>query len=470
MNGGFYLKSNALRLYIKRKEGGRGLVSVQATTQDETNEILEYMRRKAPNDELMSKCLRQQQNPSAEETEQEEPSWKDKHLHGMYHQQTEEVAHINKSYQWSGSGSPTGIFVQPPSWVLAAQPSLANKMVMANQPDIVVVNKQEKTAVVINVAIPSYCNIKKKEHKKLEIYCIKGRKRKNRRSSTQSQSAQQHPDNSQESSPTETLPSLTSSADSDPHTPEVSPEPQIRDLPSNSPCAEGCSPNSGSAPHSDLQGSSTGGEEEVKEAKNSKKHFHCPTCKVTVNSSAQLDTHCSGSKHKQMLDGQNSIRPHRRVRMRSSPRPKGRMKQRIRRKSRVIVGATNQAFQCDLCQVSVNSETQMKQHTNSRRHKERLAGKPVKAKFTPFNKLHPSAILATKLALQKQLSKALPAGLLTSPLNPSAFFAMASGPLALRLPPRPTAIFQGPFINPALFRPAPGPLRATHAPIIFSPY
>lgn len=217
-------------------------------------------------------------------------------------------------------------------------------------------------------------------------------------SSTSSQSAQQHPDNSQESFPTETLPSLTSSADSsslpsDPHTPEVPTEPQISDLPSNSPCADGCSPNSGSVPHSDLQGNSRGGEEEeVKEAKNNKKRFHCPTCKVTVNSSSQLDSHCSGiqfhfillsltqtafftaltfysslwlddsgSKHKQMLDGQNSSRSHRRVRMGSSPRPKGRMKQRIRSKSRVVVGATNQAFHCGLCQVSVNSETQMKQ-------------------------------------------------------------------------------------------------------------
>lgn len=34
---------------------------------------------------------------------------------------------------------------------------------------------------------------------------------------------------------------------------------------------------------------------------------------------------------------------------------------------------------------------------NSRRHKERLAGKPVKVKFTPYNKLQPSAVLAVSL-------------------------------------------------------------------------
>lgn len=34
------------------------------------------------------------------------------------------------------------------------------------------------------------------------------------------------------------------------------------------------------------------GEEE--EPKSCKKHLHCPTCKVTVNSTSQLEAHCSG--------------------------------------------------------------------------------------------------------------------------------------------------------------------------------
>ncbi|XP_033486212.1 zinc finger protein 385B-like isoform X2 [Epinephelus lanceolatus] len=246
----------------------------------------------------------------------------------------------------------------------------------------------------------------------------------------------------------------------------------------DSPPMEGCGPATGSAPQSDSQGNSTGGEEEevvkVEEAKdaksNKKQPLHCPTCKVTVNSSSQLEAHCSGSKHKQMLDGHNSSQSQRRVKMTSLPRPTSRIKQRMGSKTRAVVGVSSQPFHCEMCQVSVNSETQLKQHMSSRRHKERLAGKPVKAKFTPYNKLQPSAILATKLALQKQLSKALPAGFLTSPLNPAALCTMPSGPLALRLPPGPTAIIQGPLISPTLFRPAPGPLRATHAPIIFSPY
>ena len=43
-------------------------------------------------------------------------------------------------------------------------------MVENNQSDIVVVNKQEKKEVVVDVAIPSDSNIRKQEHEKLDNY------------------------------------------------------------------------------------------------------------------------------------------------------------------------------------------------------------------------------------------------------------------------------------------------------------
>ena len=45
MHGGHHPKSNVQRLYTSRKEGGRGLVSVQVTIQDETQNIQEYIRK-----------------------------------------------------------------------------------------------------------------------------------------------------------------------------------------------------------------------------------------------------------------------------------------------------------------------------------------------------------------------------------------------------------------------------------------
>ena len=46
----------------------------------------------------------------------------------------------------------------------------ADKLMMANQPDVVVVDKRQRTAVVEDVAIPRDGNIRKKEHEKLEKY------------------------------------------------------------------------------------------------------------------------------------------------------------------------------------------------------------------------------------------------------------------------------------------------------------
>uniref|UniRef100_A0A673BLL4 Zinc finger protein 385C n=1 Tax=Sphaeramia orbicularis TaxID=375764 RepID=A0A673BLL4_9TELE len=214
--------------------------------------------------------------------------------------------------------------------------------------------------------------------------------------------------------------------------------------------------------------SSTNGEprsDEDKDVKKSKSHLHCPVCKVTVNSVSQLEAHNSGTKHKMMLEG-HSVLPRRRgkvVAARAGCKSK-------RLGSKGSVGVPSKNFQCEVCEIFVNSETQLSQHMNSRRHKDRLAGKPPKPKFTPHSKSQPSSSLATKLALQKQLTKSLTTGFLPSPLTPPTLCTVATNPLALRHPVGTTTFIQTPFLGPALFRPAPGPLRAAHTPIIFSPY
>ncbi|KAM9745969.1 zinc finger protein 385C isoform 1-T2 [Menidia menidia] len=244
--------------------------------------------------------------------------------------------------------------------------------------------------------------------------------------------------------------------------------------------------------------SGTNGEpctDDDKDPKKSKAHLHCPVCKVTVNSASQLDAHNSGTKHKLMLEG-HSVLPRRRGKVVST---RGGCKSK-RLGSKGSIGVPSKNFQCEVCEIFVNSETQLSQHMNSRRHKDRLAGKPPKPKFTPHSKSQPSSSLAnvrwsgyagvavsamkkaftqynltslssqTKLALQKQLTKSLTTGFLPSPLTQPTLCTMATNPLALRHPVGTTTFIQTPFLGPALFRPAPGPLRATHTPIIFSPY
>ncbi|XP_036943767.1 zinc finger protein 385C isoform X1 [Acanthopagrus latus] len=287
--------------------------------------------------------------------------------------------------------------------------------------------------------------------------------------------------------------------------PQISPSSQLSEtasdtsapeVPEAADAAEAAGPTAETGSHADE--SSTNGEprtDDEKDPKKSKAHLHCPVCKVTVNSVSQLEAHNSGTKHKLMLEG-HSVLPRRRgkvVATRAGCKSK-------RLGSKGSVGVPSKNFQCEVCEIFVNSETQLSQHMNSRRHKDRLAGKPPKPKFTPHSKSQPSSSLAnvrwsgyagvavsamkkafsqynltslssqTKLALQKQLTKSLTTGFLPSPLTQPTLCTVATNPLALRHPVGTTTFIQTPFLGPALFRPAPGPLRATHTPIIFSPY
>uniref|UniRef100_A0A8C0AWY8 Zinc finger protein 385C n=1 Tax=Buteo japonicus TaxID=224669 RepID=A0A8C0AWY8_9AVES len=210
------------------------------------------------------------------------------------------------------------------------------------------------------------------------------------------------------------------------------------------------------------------GETLGKEGKKSKQHLYCPTCKVTVNSLSQLEAHNTGAKHKSMLEGHSTqIR-----------RGRGKLLSRAGHKSKRIgnkgsINIQNKAFHCQVCEIYVNSETQLKQHMSSRRHKDRLAGKPPKPKYSPYNKLQKNAALAvsilkSKLALQKHLTKTLATRFLPSPLTAAAVCAMP-GPLALR-PAAATTLFQAPILGPALFRTPPAHVRTTPGPIVFAPY
>ncbi|NWT24811.1 Z385B protein, partial [Cardinalis cardinalis] len=193
------------------------------------------------------------------------------------------------------------------------------------------------------------------------------------------------------------------------------------------------------------------------EEEKAKKLLYCSLCKVAVNSLSQLEAHNTGSKHKTMVEARNGAGP-----IKSYPRPGSRMKVQNGSKGS---GLQNKTFHCEICDVHVNSEIQLKQHISSRRHKDRVAGKPMKPKYSPYNKLQRNpSILAAKLAFQKDMIKPLAPAFLSSPLA-------AAVSSALSLPPRPSAsLFQAPAIPPGLLRPAHGPIRATPASILFAPY
>ncbi|KTF78070.1 hypothetical protein cypCar_00030812 [Cyprinus carpio] len=116
--------------------------------------------------------------------------------------------------------------------------------------------------------------------------------------------------------------------------------------------------------------------------------LYCSLCKVAVNSASQLDAHNTGTKHKTMLEarsGNGSIK--------SFPRPG--VKSKLTAPTKADTGLQNKTFHCETCDVHVNSETQLKQHISSRRHKDRAAGKPAKPKYSPYTKTQRGATKQT---------------------------------------------------------------------------
>uniref|UniRef100_A0A5F4WF27 Zinc finger protein 385D n=1 Tax=Callithrix jacchus TaxID=9483 RepID=A0A5F4WF27_CALJA len=200
------------------------------------------------------------------------------------------------------------------------------------------------------------------------------------------------------------------------------------------------------------------------EEEKAKRLLYCSLCKVAVNSASQLEAHNSGTKHKTMLEARNGSGT-----IKAFPRAGVKGKGPVNKGN---TGLQNKTFHCEICDVHVNSETQLKQHISSRRHKDRAAGKPPKPKYSPYNKLQKTAHpLGVKLVFSKEPSKPLAPRILPNPLAAAAAAAAVavSSPFSLRTAPAAT-LFQTSALPPALLRPAPGPIRTAHTPVLFAPY
>uniref|UniRef100_G1PQG1 Zinc finger protein 385D n=1 Tax=Myotis lucifugus TaxID=59463 RepID=G1PQG1_MYOLU len=223
------------------------------------------------------------------------------------------------------------------------------------------------------------------------------------------------------------------------------------------------------------------------EEEKAKRLLYCSLCKVAVNSASQLEAHNSGTKHKTMLEARNGSGT-----IKAFPRAGVKGKGPVNKGN---TGLQNKTFHCEICDVHVNSETQLKQHISSRRHKDRAAGKPPKPKYSPYNKLqkaaHPLGVISRtgifflsltkgnkgrylsndKQLFSKEPSKPLAPRILPNPLAAAAAAAAVAvnSPFSLRTAPAAT-LFQTSALPPALLRPAPGPIRTAHTPVLFAPY
>ncbi|KAA0715510.1 Zinc finger protein 385B [Triplophysa tibetana] len=161
------------------------------------------------------------------------------------------------------------------------------------------------------------------------------------------------------------------------------------------------------------------------EDEKAKKLLYCSLCKVAVNSLSQLEAHNTGSKHKTMLEARNGAGP-----IKAYPRPGSKLKVQATQLNKGS-GLQNKTFHCEICDVHVNSEIQLKQ---------------------------------AKLALQNDLVKPISQAFLSTP------FSATTVP-SISLHPRPgTSIFQTAAFPPSFLRAAAGPIRRTAGSILFAPY
>ncbi|XP_028984691.1 zinc finger protein 385D isoform X2 [Betta splendens] len=207
------------------------------------------------------------------------------------------------------------------------------------------------------------------------------------------------------------------------------------------------------------------------EEEKARRLLYCSLCKVAVNSASQLEAHNSGTKHKTMLEARSGVGS-----IKSFPRPG--VKSKLAACCKSSTGLQNKTFYCETCDVHVNSETQLKQHISSRRHKDRAAGKPAKPKYSPYSKPQkgPSK-QPMKLALGKErqcqplATQIIPAHLaavaaaaaaISSSFTHRSSHATAAAPAA--------GLFPTQTLPTGLLRPAPGPVRTSHPPVLFAPY
>ncbi|XP_038566557.1 zinc finger protein 385D [Micropterus salmoides] len=204
------------------------------------------------------------------------------------------------------------------------------------------------------------------------------------------------------------------------------------------------------------------------EEEKARRLLYCSLCKVAVNSASQLEAHNSGTKHKTMLEARTGVGS-----IKSFPRPG--VKSKLATSPKSSTGLQNKTFYCETCDVHVNSETQLKQHISSRRHKDRAAGKPAKPKYSPYSKPQKGQ---TKQPIKLSLGKERQCQPLTAQIIPAHLAAVAAAlgnafthrtNHATNHNPTP-ALFQTQALPAALLRPAPGPIRTSHPQVLFAPY
>ena len=105
MNGCLHTRSNVARLYLPRKEGGRGLIGIEESVTKERKSLYGYLREST--EWMLQAALKQklivEEDYERRIKEEKVKSWKEKALHGEFVQQTSDVAG-EESWRWLRNG------------------------------------------------------------------------------------------------------------------------------------------------------------------------------------------------------------------------------------------------------------------------------------------------------------------------------------------------------------------------------
>ena len=108
MYGGLQPKSDVDRLYVKRKEGGRGLISVRQCVREEENSLGSYVANSEENlirGVLTAETINTRQNITSVEFKKQrekelKEKWSEKRMHGQFIRKTTEKIDKEKTWQW----------------------------------------------------------------------------------------------------------------------------------------------------------------------------------------------------------------------------------------------------------------------------------------------------------------------------------------------------------------------------------
>ena len=112
MYGGLHPKSNVDRLYVNRKEGGRGLISVEQCIREEENSLGSYT---ANSEENLIRGVLATEKTNTRETitsvefkkqkgKELKEKWSEKQMHGQFIRETMEKVDKEKTWQWLSRG------------------------------------------------------------------------------------------------------------------------------------------------------------------------------------------------------------------------------------------------------------------------------------------------------------------------------------------------------------------------------